>query len=341
MSIQSFVVRSPITPAFIMEANFSSPATLVYVEEEGSNTPIHSRFGQGKELPPHLHQAYRSAKNSAVVNAVWGLGISYPFFEARPEETPLQVTQFTDIPQELYKIKAIQKLHGALAAKDAAPGVDPKYIPASAYLLNTCDLLYKIQERLMETPNNGASFDSGLWATTDVMRSLNDRLSNFVKSTGIIRKVGYIQVIAGSTTYDLPDDLLELNRASFHLTGATTHLLRIDKFALDNGYPGWEATTGTPGYLLEEPLEYLEILLYPKPSANGMLELIYTPTTTVAQATCDSLSIPATFEPYIAWGVVADMLSGEGEASDPERAEYAEQRYAEGIQLAMLMRGDG
>jgi hypothetical protein len=50
-----------------------------------------------------------------------------------------------------------------------------------------------------------------------------------------------------------------------------------------------------------------------------------------------ALSIPDDFTPYIVWGVLGEMFSKEGEASDPERAQYCRERYEEGVELARFM----
>jgi hypothetical protein len=38
---------------------------------------------------------------------------------------------------------------------------------------------------------------------------------------------------------------------------------------------------------------------------------------------------------------MADMLSKEGEAQDPQRAEYCESRFSEGVELAKLFFAGG
>lgn len=339
--VQVIVMKGKRPPFFLFDSNLGAPAALYYVEEEGSNTPFHSRFGTAKELPPDIHRVLRWWKQQAVINSTWGLGMPRTTFAEPPDETPLVVTKFTELPQRAIAQRALRNRIAILGMKDAAPGVDPKRIPAASYFLNTCDLLSKVQAHLMEVPNSGVTFGSGQWTSAEVLRYLNDRVNLFVERTGIVRKVAYVQVEQGVRTYELPTDLVELNRASLHVSGTVSPLYRVDKYSLDNGKPGWESTTGTPEAIIEEPLEYLDLMVYPTPSVNALLEIVYTPSFTLTNTPCDPIPVPAPFEPYLAWGVIADMLKREGELHDPERAEYADQRFEEGVQLAMLMRGDG
>lgn len=51
------------------------------------------------------------------------------------------------------------------------------------------------------------------------------------------------------------------------------------------------------------------------------------------------LPIPNIFYPYVKYGVMADMLSKEGEGQDMVRAKYCEDRFQEGIELAKMMLG--
>lgn len=338
---QSIIMKGRTPPDFMYDSNYSSPATLVYIEEEGSNTPFHSRFGTVKELPWDVHRLKRDNQIKVVEISTWGIDMPHIIFEDPPDTTPITVTKFDELPWDgILKLRRL-KQNVAINSVQDAPGYDVKKIAATEYFLSTCDVLTKVQERLMEAPNSGVTFESGQWNQAEALRYLNDRVNHFIERTGLIRKTASIPVTDGNRDYELPTDLMELNRATFHLTDTVKPLYRIDKYQLDQGRPGWELETGTPEAIIEEPLEYLDLILFPTPDQNGILELVYTPSFTLTNTPCDHLPIPAPFEPFITWGVVADMLKREGELHDPERAEYADQRYEEGIQLALLMRGNG
>lgn len=343
LSVDSFVMRGLRPPQWMLEADWSSPSPLTYAEQEGNDTPFHTTFRLGKELPDRLHTKWAADRRSAVQQSVWNLGLPFPIFIAPPEEYVLHPwLRHTDIPQDALEKIRRRRIFSILEMTPSAPGYDPKKTAATTYPLTTCDVLNKVQERLMEFPSSGVSFSSGLWSREEALRYLNERLNHFLERTGLIRTVTYIQVVAGVSSYSLPSDVMEVNRIVF-LDGESSPqpLIRADKFQLDNSDPGWQTDTGTPQMVLEEPLEYLEIQLVPIPNINGQLEIIYTGMVSVDNIPCDALPIPATFEPYITWGVIADMLKREGEMHDPERAAYAEGRYEEGIQLALMMRGDG
>jgi len=120
----------------------------------------------------------------------------------------------------------------------------------------------------------------------------------------------------------------------------TSTLERIDQSASDNSYIDWENTTDTPVAFVEEPKNSGTFQLVPPPSVSGVVDVLYVPLPEKITAACTSLPFPNFFTNFIKWGVIADMLMKEGEANDPARANAAEQRWQEGIELAKTLLGD-
>jgi hypothetical protein len=116
-------------------------------------------------------------------------------------------------------------------------------------------------------------------------------------------------------------------------------LPRVDPFTQDNGIPGWEDDGGTPSVIIEEPRRPLSIQLAPIPDVSGSIEGIYVADPDDIGDACVPLPIPNFLTWIIKWGVISDMLRKEGEANDPQRAQYAEGRWKEGIQLTKLLLG--
>ena len=58
---------------------------------------------------------------------------------------------------------------------------------------------------------------------------------------------------------------------------------------------------------------------------------------TAADGSGIDLPIPDDYTVYIFWGVLAEMCGKQGEAYDPDRAQYCRDRYDEGVELARLM----
>lgn len=116
-------------------------------------------------------------------------------------------------------------------------------------------------------------------------------------------------------------------------------LVRVDPFTMDNGAPGWQVDTGTPEALIEEPRSPLSFQLSPTPDVDGSVEGIYVADPADISSACSLLPIPNFMTWIIKYGVMADMLNKEGEANDPQRAQYCESRWSEGVQLTRLLLG--
>jgi hypothetical protein len=76
----------------------------------------------------------------------------------------------------------------------------------------------------------------------------------------------------------------------------------------------------------------LGLQIIPPPIDNGTLDLL-----TVDTSIVTSVPIFNDFGWVIKWGAMADLLGQEGEANDPERSKYCQQRWDEGVQLAKIM----
>ena len=88
----------------------------------------------------------------------------------------------------------------------------------------------------------------------------------------------------------------------------------------------------------------LKFDIAPSPDDVGQLGMLYNLLEAIVLTANVNVNttVPDEFEPYLKWGVLADMLASDGQGCDPGRAAYCEQRWQEGIELARLMlRGMG
>ncbi len=211
------------------------------------------------------------------------------------------------------------------------------YLPATTYPDTSCRIYSEIQRHMLESPiNTGLTWS--LWTTVEVENYLTQRVARFLVDSGLIRERRDVTVTSKEVT--LPEDSLDVMRTVWNDGASRSVLLRIDKWALDNGAVGWQATSGTPTYYTEDTSGVLDAEVAPAPAAPGTLELVII-AAPAAQRHCYSINLPAIFTPYLKWGVIADMLSKEGEAQDPQRAAYAEARFDEGVELAKLFFAGG
>lgn len=304
------------------------------VFEEGVDTPFFTRSTLDE---PGLTERYRRrTKRAALQPQVLGVGLA--LLES-PDEAVLavmgEVFEGPSVATRFIRRKVRQKITTTWPTEYDASRFS--YLPATTYADNTCRMFSEVQRHFLET-----TIDSGvtwsLWTAEEVRRLYDLRLSRFLLETELIRVRRSVTVSPNTASYDLPSDTISICRAAFD--GEV--LTRLDEWQLDNGSVGWESTTGTPyGYIEEGSAGSLKVTLVPTPDTSGTLNLIIVANQAAVEEDCSTVPIPAVFSPYVKWGVIADLLSKEGEANEPQRAAYAEGRFAEGVELARLYTGGG
>lgn len=217
-------------------------------------------------------------------------------------------------------------------------------LPATTYRVPVCEVLDEIQYHLLEVPDFGGSFGSGLWTITEVVNYINLRTYRFLLESGLLQRRTTLAAIAGTPEVDLPTDLIDIKRVAWITqAGAIGELPREDLEQVDAWIPDWETTgaSAAPSVYAQAPEPSLQIRLVPVTTQDGTVDLTYVARPPAMTNNCDIFPLPDEWVPYVKYGVLADMWSKEGEANDPERAAYAEQRYGEGVALARLFLGVG
>jgi hypothetical protein len=176
----------------------------------------------------------------------------------------------------------------------------------------------------------------------DATAALQQRRNDFLLKTGCV--VGYTaSVPVGAPTISqvlLPDTVIDVRRLDWLKTGLYSLVRRRDEWAANAWNPGWQAGSASP------PTSYSAILTNPvqvqfippatsAPTAVGMLAVSSGPALNPAAGVL--MSVPDDLTPWVKWGAMCDMLGKDGQARDPERAEYCEQRYQEGLQVAAAL----
>lgn len=204
------------------------------------------------------------------------------------------------------------------------------------------DLLQEIQFAVIEPPDGGVTWPSGLWSSAEVLAYLNLRQDQLLKETLLL--VGQeteITVAEGVTRLDLPFDWLRTIRVLWLGDDGTVRPLhRTDSFAADAGLSGWNTVEGLPSFYMDEEAGTLTIQIAPPPAGSGKLDLFYIPLGDPLTLAPDILNVPDECAWILKYGVLADMLGKDGEGRDVARAEYAQQRYDMGVEaVKMLMQG--
>lgn len=297
---------------------------------------------QSYDLLAHTPQSAwkkrKSQKAGVAMRAGEGMGIGTAIMSIPPDFTPVINSKFifADLTA-LFKKWRNKKTNNLRTTYGDNKGVFPAFLNTTTYNGNVCTILDEIQAHMLEpTIDQGNTWT--LWTRAEVLGFLNERLSNFLKETEIIQTSATIAVTPNVPSYALPSDLISLKRVAFQaISGTISPLTSTSEFEQDTGNPGWQNQTGTPFGYIEDLDESLQISLVNTPNVTGTLLIDYVPEPSPITGACTPLPIPGVFCPAIKYGVMADMLSKEGEANDPERAKYCEERYKEGIEMAHLL----
>lgn len=321
--------------------NFSlATPRIAFTAVEGVDSPFFTRFATAVEYPKTQYAGLERAKRNAAQESTKWLIFPFPIFTADPETTPVFVGKQYFVPQNNY-IAQTKAAWTTAAATNRGDGLGAWIfaINATEYTIPVCELLSEIQAHLLEDINGGVSFSSGLWTVTEVLNYLNHRIARFLMETGCLQVHTTQAAAAAADFYDLPTDLIDLRHVSWIRGSMTTVLPRADSLQVDLAFDNWDSVNGTPSVHLQVPEQSLEVRVAPRASADGTLDLIYVRNVPAVTNDCSIMPLPDEWVPFVKWGVISDMLAKEGEANDPQRSQWAEQRYVEGVALARLYMG--
>jgi hypothetical protein len=225
-------------------------------------------------------------------------------------------------------------------------GAGPTNPPALlGYALTDRNVVNQLQYNLLEplTTNwvAGTPAMTEMFTLAELQAAVQRRRDQFFLETGpvLAHSVLVGPPAGGNGRLGLPDTVVDVRRVVWKdaTTGALTQLWREDEFAA-NGYRyGWAANPGDPAAYSVYLVPHVGLQLIPPPANPGSVDLITLndePDLNVAAGVL--LFVPDDFAWGVRFGALADLLSKDGQASDPTRAKYCEQRYQESVQLARL-----
>jgi hypothetical protein len=195
-------------------------------------------------------------------------------------------------------------------------------------------LLTGIQYAVIEPPDGGASWPSGLWSRDEVLSYLNQRQDRLLRESLIHVKTS-TNLAVTSRLVTLPTDWMRtVSVVWFGNDGQIRELQRADTFAVDHAEVALarNATASLPMYYMEYDSENLTVEIGPLPTGLGHLVILYVPTGNGV-----SLLVPDELETGLKYGVLADMLGKDGRGKDALRSSYGEERYAMAVEAARLI----
>lgn len=333
MSVRTVEWRNSYHPSLRKPLLGSQHATIrVDPDEYGSNFPLGGRSTRETRLRVDLPlKGRRDAQLLSIKRRVLGRG--HTITASTPVTTPLFIKE---LRSQATASEGLGKVEARLLSRkrrwlDGATRAIT--IIGGTFSGTSCGLLEEIQRHMLESTVDGGNTWE-LWEESEVLNYFNDRQARFLLEAGLVQTRTTISATAGQSDYALPSDLIDIKRVSW---GEGQVLEREDQWSM---FHGSVASSGTPEAYGEYPTEgTLKLRLFPTPSVSGTIHLLYVPNHTTITATCVNSHLPNFLMPYVKWGIVSDMLSKEGEAHDPKRAQYAEARFQEGIAVAQMLMG--
>lgn len=198
-------------------------------------------------------------------------------------------------------------------------------------------LLSEIQQLTIEpVVDDGLTWLAGLWTLDEVLGYANQRQQRFLADTCLVG--GWLQMpCAAQSIQELDEDVLFVEHVIYEdgNPGLCTPLLPLSQFSADLSVPGWAGETASAplGYLTQQA-GTRELSLVPAPTTAGLLHLFGVFLAETLDRSGVQITLPDEWEPYLRYGIMADMFGKQGEAYDQPRAQYCEARWQEGVESA-------
>lgn len=193
----------------------------------------------------------------------------------------------------------------------------------------------EVQFALVETVDGGATISSANWTVAEIVGYFNQRQARFLKETAILMKRAIVNTPT-QRRHALPLDWLITQRIVWRSgTGAYIEIPRGDGWEADQGMGDWDTASALlPALYMDAELPTLTFQTAPVATdAGGRLEILYV---YLAPDIC-TFEVPYEFVQTVIWGVLADCLLKVGRGHNPTKAQYAEQRWQEGVEAARLI----
>jgi hypothetical protein len=248
------------------------------------------------------------------------------------------------LTEALRTLSAYTQRYRAQGTIQTRPGAAFYDLPSSigelrSHTLTSQDLILDIEYALMEPPGM-------TWTGTEqfnmdlILEALTSRRQQFLLETGVVQTQFQTSVtpdVHGRVA--LPASVVTLRRVAWNDGDTVTPLSREDEWATTHYIRTWPQTPTLPSS--RWPTGYsvgvtppLTVQLAPAPLSPGFLDVVGVLTGAPLTTNPDPLGIPDDWAWVVKWGALAELLSRDGVSYDPSRAEYCEQRWQQGTQMA-------
>jgi hypothetical protein len=198
----------------------------------------------------------------------------------------------------------------------------------------------------------GATFPSGqtdhpLFTQDEILGYLAEVQNDFLLKTrcifgvtGTFSEPANLALVAQQRFYAQPPTAIRVERVARIIPGEAQPIMDLydtTQADLDMDNYAWTSDSDVPRNWFRDQIDTSQLGLDPMPSVNGSLELWYSKRGPLGNQgvilLAGTLLIPDVMAHYIKYGILARCWSKDGEARDPQRADYCKHRYDFGITL--------
>jgi hypothetical protein len=191
---------------------------------------------------------------------------------------------------------------------------------------------------LMESLSDVNSI-SDLYDVSYIYRYINRRLDLFLKQTGLYVDVKEYRINASESEIDIDTNILDIIRVNYRsdIDNIKVRLYREDEGSLEFYDYNFNVDSHNPSYYSTSLKSNSVLRIYNRPLNAGWIEILYNSSNDLITETSDTvIKLFDNLVPYVAKGVIADLLLEDGNAQDLARANYCLERWNEGVFIGKL-----
>lgn len=181
----------------------------------------------------------------------------------------------------------------------------------------------------------GATFSSGqtdhpMWTQAEMITALQNVQNDFLLRVRPVYEIAPQGFTVGNRFYSQPMVAIRLERIAYQ----GTDLYETTQSDLDLDNYTWMGDNDIPKQWFRDQIDTAKFGLYPLPTVNDNLKLLYSKRGLTNLTLLSILLIPDVFAYAIKYGVLAMAWDKDGEARDPLRASYAQKKFDFIVMLA-------
>lgn len=209
---------------------------------------------------------------------------------------------------------------------------------------NTLDsyLVPVIEWHLLEPPTYPAWTGTPMFETDDILKAIERRRNQYLLESLQVLSILTPAAPGPNGRFTVNDAVLDVRRVAWQDANSQQWnvLWRSNEFAAASYSPRWDSTPGPPQAYSVAVTPDFQIQMVPGPSNSGNVHMVVASAGAVPSVSNyppgTILGVPDDWVWVVKWGALADLLTMDGPARDPERAQYCESRWRQGLQFARL-----